>query len=82
MSMGDGKTDGECLECTRKSLVLSVATMLENGQRPPLPAEVGERTEQVNIRLSRAEKTAMEEAASAGGFRSVSDYLRVNSLSA
>lgn len=82
MAMGDGKTEAECLESTRKSLVLSVATILEQGERPPLPADVGARTEQVNIRLSRTEKQTMEEAASAGGFRSVSDYIRVKALSA
>jgi predicted RNase H-like HicB family nuclease len=82
MAMGDGQTEADCLKCTRKSLVLSVATMLEHGERPPLPAESGERTEQVNIRMTRAEKQAMEEAAGAGGFRSVSDYLRVKALSA
>ena len=80
MAMGDGKTEAQCLECTRQSLVLSVATMLERSERPPLPADTGERTEQVNIRVSRAEKQAMEEAAGAGGFRSISDYVRVKAL--
>ena len=79
MSHGDtpAERDAMVLECV--SLV--VATMLEQGQKAPLPSREQARTEQVNIRLSRAEKRLIEEAARSEGFRGVADYLRVRVLS-
>jgi hypothetical protein len=38
------------------------------------------RNVQINIRLSPDEKRAIEEAASKGGFRGISDYLRIRGL--
>jgi len=38
------------------------------------------RTVQVNIRLSPAEKRAVEDAARSGGFRGISDFLRIRGL--
>lgn len=79
ISHGDtpAQRDAMVMEC----MSLTVATMLEQGQKAPLPSREQARTEQVNIRLSRAEKRLIEEAARAEGFRGAADYLRVRVLS-
>ena len=77
---GDGKTPAACIASVREGLMLTVATMLEDGQRPPSPARTAERTEQVNIRLTAAEKALLENRSRAGGFRGVSDYVRTSAL--
>ena len=77
---GDGKTPAACIASVREGLVATVATMLEDGERPPAAARAGERTEQVNIRLTAAEKTLLENRSRAGGFRGVSDYVRAAAL--
>ena len=77
---GDGKTPAACIASVREGLVLTVATMLEDGERPPVPGRAGERTEQVNIRLTAAEKALLENRSRAGGFRGVSDYVRTSVL--
>ena len=56
--------------------MLTVATMLEDGERPPVPVRTGERAGQINIHLAAAEKTLLENRSWAGGFRGVSDYVR------
>ena len=58
----------------------TVATMLEDGENPPSPARSGERTEQINVRLTAAEKALLENRSQAGGFRGVSDYVRAAAL--
>jgi predicted RNase H-like HicB family nuclease len=77
---GDGKTPAACVASVREGLVVTVATMLEDGERPPVPARTGERTEQVNIRLTASEKALLENRSRAGGFRGVSDYVRAAAL--
>lgn len=57
---------------------MAVAVMLELGKR--LPAARGQRTAQVNIRLTPEEKMALEEAAAQRGFRGISDYVRATAL--
>lgn len=76
-----GDTPAERDAMVLESMALNVATMLEQGQRPPVAARDQVRTEQVNLRLSRAEKHLIEEAAHAEGFRGIADYLRVKVLS-
>jgi|WetSurMetagenome_2_1015567.scaffolds.fasta_scaffold141888_2 predicted RNase H-like HicB family nuclease len=77
---GDGKTPAACIASVRQGLVVTVATMLEDGERPPVPARTGERTEQVNIRLTASEKAMLENRSRAGGFRGVSDFVRASVL--
>lgn len=77
---GDGKTPAACIASVRQGLVVTVATMLEDGERPPMPARMGERTEQVNIRLTASEKAMLENRSRAGGFRGVSDFVRASVL--
>jgi len=79
--MNDGKTPDECVEKTRDILTTAVAYLLETGQTPPSPASENKRTEQINIRLTPDEKLRLEEAARSKGFRGVSDFVRIASLS-
>lgn len=77
---GDGKTPAACIASVRQGLVVTVATMIEDGDRPPVPARTGERTEQINIRLTTSEKAMLENRSRAGGFRGISDYVRAAAL--
>jgi len=79
-TLGIGATVERCIAEARALAVTGVAFMLESGQRPPLPSRNQDRNVQVNIRLSPDEKRAIEEAASKGGFRGISDYLRIRGL--
>lgn len=83
-AMNDGKTPAECLENTIDTVTTAVATLLERGEVPPLPASDERRDEQVNVRLSKLEKLTLEEAARSRGFRGISDFMRsatINSIS-
>lgn len=77
---GDGKTPAACIASVREGLTVTVATMLEDGDKPPAPARTGERTEQINVRLTAAEKALLENRSRAGGFRGISDYVRAQAL--
>jgi len=79
--MNDGKTPAECLENTIDILTTTIATLLESGRTPPLPASDVRRDEQVNVRLSKLEKLTFEEAARSRGFRGVSDLMRTATVS-
>lgn len=74
--MADGPTPDVCVRAVRDALVAAVATLLEQGERPPPPSGTGGRAAQVNIRLSAEEKLALEESARQAGFRGLSDYVR------
>lgn len=78
--LNDGKTADECVKNTVDILTTTIATMLESGQIPPLPASDERRDEQVNVRLSKLEKLTFEEAARSRGFRGLSDFLRTATL--
>jgi predicted RNase H-like HicB family nuclease len=75
-AMGDGKTPQDCLKQTRQAMTAMVAYMLESGERPPLPASEGRRSEQVNVRLTSEEKALLEAGAKASGFQGLSDFIR------
>ena len=75
-AMNDGKTPEECIRNVRDILTTHVAAMIERGETPPAPSTEQIRSEQVNIRLTREEKLAMETAAQRQGFRGLSDYVR------
>ena len=77
---GDGKTPAACISSVREGLVATVATMLEDGERPPAPARTGERTEQINVRLTASEKALLESRSRTGGFKGISDYVRAAAL--
>lgn len=80
-AMNDGRTPAECLENTIDIVTTSIAEMLERGEVPPSPASDERRDEQVNVRLSKLEKLAFEEAARSRGFRGLSDFMRAAAMS-
>jgi hypothetical protein len=80
-TLGTGDTVERCIAEARALAVTGAAHMIESGKRPPLPSRNQARNVQVNIRLSPDEKRAIEDAASKGGFRGISDYLRIRGLS-
>ncbi len=72
----DGKTPDECYKAIEKALTVAVATMLEVGQKPPVPASSRIRTEQINVRITSEEKMLLADAASSMGFKGISDFIR------
>jgi predicted RNase H-like HicB family nuclease len=76
----DAPTAEECVQATREALTAAVATMLEMGLRPPVPAATGVRQTQINVRLTGEEKLILEDSARRAGFRGVSDFVRAAAL--
>ena len=76
----DAKTPEQCYKATQEALMVAVATMIECGQRPPQPASMGLRTEQVNVRLTAEEKLLFTNAAMNLGFKGISDFIRSTAL--
>jgi len=76
----DAKTPEKCYKATQDALMVAVATMIECGQRPPQPASMGLRTEQVNVRLTAEEKLLFTNAAMNLGFKGISDFIRSTAL--
>ena len=77
---GDGATAEAAVADTREALVVVAAYMLEEGEKPPAPADDGRRTEQVNIRLTSEERWRLESRSQSQGFRGLSDYVRAAAL--
>lgn len=76
----DAQTPEKCYKAVQDALMVAVATMIECGQRPPQPASMGLRTEQVNVRLTAEEKLLFANAAMNLGFKGVSDFIRSTAL--
>jgi predicted RNase H-like HicB family nuclease len=74
--LGDGDTADACVASVREAVVAGLAADLADGLGAPAPARQGIRTEQVNVRMSLDERSAIEAAASRLGFRGISDYMR------
>lgn len=79
---GDGSSPEACIKDTREALVLAAATMIESGENPPTPAISGQRTEQVNVRLSAEERMLLEAAAKRRGYVGMSDFIRAVAVEA
>jgi predicted RNase H-like HicB family nuclease len=77
---GDGKTPTAAVADTREGMIAVVGYMLEQGERPPTPASEGQRTEQINIRVTCEEKSLLETRARAGGFKGIADFVRTAAL--
>jgi predicted RNase H-like HicB family nuclease len=77
---GDGRTVQAAVADTREALVTAVAYMLEKRRKPPAPAREGNRSVQVNVRLTAEEKAILESRAKAKGFRGLSDFIRTSIL--
>lgn len=80
-AMNDGTTPAECLEKSIDIVTTTVATMLERGEIPTLPASDDRRDEQVNARPSKLEKLTFEEVARSRDFRGLSGFIRSATLS-
>jgi len=76
----DARTPEKCYKAVQDALMVAVATMIECGQRPPQPASMGLRTEQVNVRLTAEEKLLFANAAMNLGFKGISDFIRSTAL--
>jgi hypothetical protein len=76
----DGKTVDQCVKNTREAFAGWVAYLLEEGQRPPMPAREGTRTTQVNVRLTAEEKVLLEATAKRKGFTGLSDFVRAAAM--
>jgi predicted RNase H-like HicB family nuclease len=79
-AFGDGKTAAAAVADTREALITGVAYMLEEGRTPPPPAREGNRSVQVNVRLTPEEKAVLESKAKVRGFRGLSDFVRASVL--
>lgn len=79
-TLGVGSTSDAALTDARELAVTAAAVLVESATRLPRPASSQQRTVQVNIRLSPTEKQAIEDAAKSGGFRGISDFLRIRGL--
>lgn len=79
-AFGGGATVEEAVGDTRESLVTAAAYLLESGQAPPAAAREGNRSVQVNVRLTPEEKAVLESRAKAKGFRGLSDFIRASVL--
>lgn len=79
-TLGTGATASAAVAEARELAISAAAYLIESKKRLPLPASSQARTVQVNIRLSPAEKRAVEDAARLGGFRGISDFLRIRGL--
>lgn len=80
LCIGLGRNPTACVRQTRDIVITAAATMIEAGQKMPGPASNDHRTEQINVRLTPAEKYHLEDSARRGGFRGVSDYVRAAAL--
>jgi predicted RNase H-like HicB family nuclease len=76
----DARTVQAAVRDTREALVTAAAYMLEKGRTPPAPAREGNRSVQVNVRLTPEEKAVLESRAKAKGFRGLSDFIRTSVL--
>jgi len=73
---GYGDTPQTCYESTRDAVEFAVATMLERGEVPPLPAAAEQRTAQVNVKLTPLEKDMFSALAQRLGYKGLSDFIR------
>jgi len=79
---GHGDTPQICYESAREAVEFTVATMLERGEVPPLPAAAEQRTAQVNVKLTPLEKDMFSALAQRLGYKGLSDFIRSTVLRA
>jgi predicted RNase H-like HicB family nuclease len=74
--LADGDTLDECARNLSFALETVIASYLADGQSPPEPARREKRTEQVNVRFTRSERTLLERESAKQGFRGIGDLIR------
>jgi predicted RNase H-like HicB family nuclease len=74
--IADGATLDECARNLSATLETVIASYLADGESPPAPARREKRTEQINVRFTRAEKQALERESARQGFRGIGDLIR------
>jgi predicted RNase H-like HicB family nuclease len=79
--LGDGRTADAAIAATRQTVVAGLAADLADGMPAPMPASGRSRREQVNIRLSADERSAIEANAARLGFKGMADYIRAVAVS-
>ena len=76
---GDGPTRAAAIDMATEGMVGAVACTLDGGETPPVPladAPPHEPAAHVDVVVSKAELSDLEDAARREGFRGVGDYLR------
>jgi predicted RNase H-like HicB family nuclease len=79
---GDGETAEKCVANTRDAMIAAVVQLLESREPIPAAADADIRTEQVFIRLTKAERRLLEAAAAKKGIKRLSDFMRAVALEA
>jgi hypothetical protein len=82
LAFGQGRTANECLRSTVESHVTAIAALMRSGREPFGKASRIRRTEQVNVRLTKAERAKLEDESKARGFRGLADFMRATALAA
>lgn len=72
--VGRAKTLADCEAKANESLIVTLGTMMAVGITPPVPFK--DRRCQLNLRLSRAQRAAIEAAARQAGARDISTFAR------
>jgi len=79
--LAEGSTAEECVKEVYKALEFTVATLLDDGEHPPIPySEQDNRTAQINVRVTPEEKSTLEQTSRRRGFKGVSDFVRFVAL--
>ena len=74
--LADGPSIESCARATVFAVESAIASLLEAGEKPPVPAARERRTEQVNLRLTRSEKAMLAQESARRGFRGLADFVR------
>ncbi len=74
--IADGDTLDECARNLSFALETVIASYLADGQSPPQPARREKRTEQVNVRFTRSERSMLQRESAKQGFRGIGDFVR------
>jgi predicted RNase H-like HicB family nuclease len=78
--LADGETLDECARNLTFALETVIASYLADGESPPAPARREKRTEQVNVRFTRTERSLLERESAKQGFRGIGDLIRAQAI--
>ena len=75
-----GSTLVECVRVLDFGLETLVATYLADGEELPVPNDREKRTEQVNVRFTRSERSLLDQESARQGFRGIGDLIRAEMI--